>query len=97
MIFTMRSVNLNANPRENFSAIFIRRYSWVRASMKVTILFGDTADAAAKPQGRLRFSFGSVVSKSAMRCRDAKLRYTRCILRYGICERFMGTLKSSMF
>ena len=63
----MQSVNPNANSRTNFSAIFIRRYSWVRASMKVTILFGDTADAAAKPQGRLRFSFGSVVSKSAMR------------------------------
>ena len=79
--------------RDFYSAIsFI-----VCAAMKVTISFGDTADAAAKPQGRLRFSFGSVVSKSAMRCRDAKLRYTRCILRYGICERFMGTLKSSMF
>ena len=58
--------------RANFGAIFIRRYSWVRAATKVTISFGDTADAAAKPQGRLRFSFGSAVSKSAMRRRDAK-------------------------
>jgi len=41
--------------RANFGAIFIRRYSWVRAATKVTILFGDTADAAAKPQDRLRF------------------------------------------
>ena len=74
MIFTMRSVNLNANPRENFSAIFIRRYSWVRASMKVTILFGDTADAAAKPQGRLRFSFGGAAAQkrnAARRCKIA--------------------------
>jgi len=45
--------------RTNFGAIFIRRYcTRVRAATKVTILFGNTADAAAKPQDRLRFSFG---------------------------------------
>ena len=44
----------------------------VCAAMKVTISFGDTADAAAKPQGRLRFSFGSAVSKSAIRRGAAK-------------------------
>ncbi len=40
--------------------------------MKVAISFVDTADVAAKPQDRLRFSFGSAVSKSAMWRGDAK-------------------------
>jgi len=42
--------------------------------MKVTISFGDTADAAAKPQGRLRFSFGGAAAQkrnAARRCKIA--------------------------
>jgi hypothetical protein len=42
--------------------------------MKVAISFGDTADAAAKPQGRLRFSFGNAVGKkrnASRRCEAA--------------------------
>ena len=54
--------------RDSYSAISYI----VCAAMKVTISFGDTADAAAKPQGRLRFSFGSAVSKSAMWRSDVK-------------------------
>ncbi len=59
--------------RTNFRAIFIRRYcTRVRAVMKVAISFVDTADVAAKPQDRLRFSFGSAVCERAMRRDDVK-------------------------
>lgn len=57
------------------SARFLWRYcTRVHAATKVTISFGDTADAAAKPQGRLRFSFGSAAvrkSNAARRCEVA--------------------------
>ena len=42
--------------------------------MKVTISFGDTADAAAKLQDRLRFSFGGAAAQkrnAARRCEIA--------------------------
>ena len=62
--------------------------------MKVTISFGDTADAAAKPQDRLRFSFGGAKAQCSaeMRSRD-----TRDVLRYGIvapwCLKAFSVLK----
>ena len=51
----------------------------VCAATKVTISFGDTADAAAKPQDRLRFSFGGAKAQcsAAMRSRDKRDVYLR--------------------
>ena len=48
--------------------------------MKVAISFVDTADVAAKPQDRLRFSFGGAAAqKRTIRCDDVKSRYAMYI------------------
>ena len=55
--------------RDFYSAIL-----YVCAAMKVAISFVDTVDVAAKPQDRLRFSFGGAAAQkrnAARRCKIA--------------------------
>ena len=82
--------------RTNFGAIFIRRYSWVCAATKVTILFGNTAVSAAKPQGRPRFYIVVWWCERAMQ-RDVRSRDKRDVITIRHFVAFYGVSKRSAF